>query len=525
MKHSVPGDILSAFSGARRPVALGRKDLADLKAWETSKHPERTWALFSCIDVGWKKAGAGAPTPKAIALVDFSQLPADWFRPNEQYQQPVLSQLFEFFRAGLKRCKVKVSTYFVCGGYFELSFPKADLAKMEALAQLHRGFVGDGPRFLGAVPAAWADWSKVSVEKLDEIRATRPPASASTLGKRTAPKKPTAKPSKPAPASTPAVTATAPLPPRFVVAFDTHAGWWLRLNGDRLPYRANTKGVNFAKQGEVVGVDLRTTASPAAQAITRPPFFITDGASASIWLAKLINRCAACGSARLSLVSTGGGDQVPCHECGGMYALADFTALNPQRVTVEWAARLEGRWRPGEEDVVVEHRPALLSASGARAAAAASRIASRLELRAFSPGQDGDQAVLALGEQPRLRAVRLWYSTLTDRGLAALASYPTLEDVNAGNNRDGVTDDGARSLAKLSALRHVNLEQTAVGDAGLAALAKLPALETLRLAATRVTDAGLKALRGHPALRWLELGRNVSAQGRAHLATIPNLER
>ena len=205
-----------------------------------------------------------------------------------------------------------------------------------------------------------------------------------------------------------------------------------------------------------------------------------------------------------------------------MYALDAFRGA--PHVTVEWSARLEGKWRAGDEAVLLESAPAFVSASGAQASAAARKIASALELRGFAPGEAADEALLALGEQPRLRALHLWYSGLGDRGLAALPRYATLEQVNAGNNK-AVTDAGALSLAKLTELRRLELAQTSVGDEGLAAIAKLPALETLVLNSTKVTDDGLSALRKHPRLREIRIGWTaITNAGLKHLATIPNLQ-
>jgi hypothetical protein len=67
--------------------------------------------------------------------------------------------------------------------------------------------------------------------------------------------------------------------------------------------------------------------------------------------------------------------------------------------------------------------------------------------------------------------------------------------------RSQVTDAGAATLAKLSSLERLHLENTKLTDAGLAQLAGLKSLEYLNVYGTKITDAGLGKLATCSALR------------------------
>ena len=58
-----------------------------------------------------------------------------------------------------------------------------------------------------------------------------------------------------------------------------------------------------------------------------------------------------------------------------------------------------------------------------------------------------------------------------------------------------MSDDGARSMRDMSALRHVNLDSCPVGDGAARALSNLPDLESVTLADT---DVGPRARRWRP---------------------------
>lgn len=69
--------------------------------------------------------------------------------------------------------------------------------------------------------------------------------------------------------------------------------------------------------------------------------------------------------------------------------------------------------------------------------------------------------------------------------------------------RSQVTDAAADTLAKMTALERLHLENTKVSDTGLAKLAALQSLEYLNLYGTKTTDAGIAKLAGAKGLKKL----------------------
>lgn len=310
--------------------------------------------------------------------------------------------------------------------------------------------------------------------------------------------------------------------------YDQQLGWWLREPDDEYSYayRANIRGVFFARRGSAVGVDLRKVKQGTTLSFTRPQTFIADAKTAAAVLPRLLDqRCPTCAGAQLRLHSedTLPAEQVACLGCGGMYDLPTFVEQQGYPLATCWGLRLEGRWSPGDDRRAAALAPLSVSAKGAQACEAALAVARACQPVAFAAEVIDDRGLAALGPQPRLEALRLWYTRITDQGLATVARLSSLRELNAGNNA-GITDAGIERLAALGGLTTLNLEQTALGDAGLAALARLPALRSLSMARTRISDAGLRALRDHPGLEEIDIASNpISDAGIEHLATIPNL--
>jgi hypothetical protein len=110
-----------------------------------------------------------------------------------------------------------------------------------------------------------------------------------------------------------------------------------------------------------------------------------------------------------------------------------------------------------------------------------------------------------LGELARDSAVGLHAEgQMTDALLDAVSRVDGLTTLNLSGSK-GLTDDGAKCLARLQELRHLDLSGTAITDHGLAVLRDLPALETLNLSMTRVTDAGMAHLSSCDRLQRVEL--------------------
>lgn len=81
-----------------------------------------------------------------------------------------------------------------------------------------------------------------------------------------------------------------------------------------------------------------------------------------------------------------------------------------------------------------------------------------------------DESAQRLAELcPRLKRVSLPKGPISDTGVAALATVPTLQHVDLGGCR-GVTDAGVLALSSCRALRHLVLRSTSISDSGLAYL-------------------------------------------------------
>jgi hypothetical protein len=104
---------------------------------------------------------------------------------------------------------------------------------------------------------------------------------------------------------------------------------------------------------------------------------------------------------------------------------------------------------------------------------------------------------------------------MTDELLERVSRLDHLTTLHLEGSR-AVTDAGLRHLARLPALRRLNLSGTGISDRGLATFAQLPALESLALCWTGITDAGMSALSACTRLRALDLGGTGTGDGAIH---------
>jgi hypothetical protein len=130
--------------------------------------------------------------------------------------------------------------------------------------------------------------------------------------------------------------------------------------------------------------------------------------------------------------------------------------------------------------------------------------------RAIAASRDWDAviALLALNPACRLDAA----GQMTDAVLADVSRVETVTELDLGGSK-ALTDQGVRHLARLPALKHLDLSGTAVTDRGLDVLRDLPSLETLSLAMTRVTDEGVALLAGCHDLRRVNLSWTQTGNG------------
>ena len=131
------------------------------------------------------------------------------------------------------------------------------------------------------------------------------------------------------------------------------------------------------------------------------------------------------------------------------------------------------------------------------------------------------------GDPPALRELSLEATRVTGRAgvLVAGAFASSLVGFNAAFTE--MSDDGARSMRDMSALRRVNLDSCPVGDGAARALSNLPSLESVTLADTDVGNDGVEALaRRATRLTHLDLGHTlVDDDGVEHLLLLKHTLR
>lgn len=124
----------------------------------------------------------------------------------------------------------------------------------------------------------------------------------------------------------------------------------------------------------------------------------------------------------------------------------------------------------------------------------------------------------------KLKKLRLARTQVGDPGLEALSECSTLEDLDLSEN-SLITDAGMAHLAKLSALRKLNLWRVQITDSGILMLAPLTKMEWLNLDNTRLSDAGLPVLTDMNALTFLHLGSTqITEAGASSLFHLKNLK-
>lgn len=131
-----------------------------------------------------------------------------------------------------------------------------------------------------------------------------------------------------------------------------------------------------------------------------------------------------------------------------------------------------------------------------------------------APFNDDDGA--AVGSLKELRFLRLDYTQITDRTLAALTKLQHLTGLSLAFAR--ITDAGVGQVAKIRTIRQLSLKGSPIGDAAVKALVQLPNLQRLILSHTKITDAAVPYLAKMPALKAVAIDKTaVTKQGHAKL--------
>lgn len=127
-----------------------------------------------------------------------------------------------------------------------------------------------------------------------------------------------------------------------------------------------------------------------------------------------------------------------------------------------------------------------------------------------------------LAQVPRMRSITLLSPKVTDQSLSVLTKNKGLQRLTIW--RATVTDAGLAQLAQLRLLQ-IAFRQLRITDEGLSALASIPSLKSLSIhSCPQLTGLGLAQLRSLPHLQHLRLdGRNFTDAGLSTLRELPNL--
>ena len=116
------------------------------------------------------------------------------------------------------------------------------------------------------------------------------------------------------------------------------------------------------------------------------------------------------------------------------------------------------------------------------------QVLRELDLRGTEVTADGFKALILL---PHIE--ELWLPThVTDEELPLVARIEALRILNLTSTQ--ITDDGLAALSSLARLKQLALDRTSVSDAGLKHLMKLPSLAHINAAYSDITGDGVKAM-------------------------------
>ncbi len=154
---------------------------------------------------------------------------------------------------------------------------------------------------------------------------------------------------------------------------------------------------------------------------------------------------------------------------------------------------------------------------------ALTRLTELEELYVAGTVVDDDSCKLIAGF-PKLKKLRLARNQVSDAGLDTLSVCSMLEELDLSEDAL-LTDTGMAHIAKLTALKKLNLWRVQISDEGALKLAPLTTLEWLNLDNTKLTDAGLPLLKNMKALIFLHLGSTqITAAGTDHLIHLTALK-
>jgi hypothetical protein len=153
----------------------------------------------------------------------------------------------------------------------------------------------------------------------------------------------------------------------------------------------------------------------------------------------------------------------------------------------------------------------------------------KLEVLNLAGSGIGDAGVKEIVTLKGLKALSICSTHVSDAGLHEIAAgLPQLEDLNICQIREWTDAGIIEAVAKMKNLRILSIGNTDIGDKGFAALAALPKLEELHMIGTKVTEKGSLAIGRFPALRKLRIGMHqitdATAREIAKIKTLKELD-
>ena len=138
----------------------------------------------------------------------------------------------------------------------------------------------------------------------------------------------------------------------------------------------------------------------------------------------------------------------------------------------------------------------------------------------FMPADDED--IAALARLPALRNLQLTCERLTKKGKARIGSLTSLETLVV---YDAVDDDFAAALGCLANLKKLYLYDAHITDAGMAHVGKPRSLTTLSICDNLMTDIGVRSIEKLENLEDLSIeGENLSGAAAAYLQPLLKLK-
>jgi internalin A len=135
---------------------------------------------------------------------------------------------------------------------------------------------------------------------------------------------------------------------------------------------------------------------------------------------------------------------------------------------------------------------------------------------------DSDMPLLV--QMKDLKRLDLSLTRISDRGMRALKTAPSIEELNL-SFAEQITDEGAATVKNWKHLRRLNLRGTKITDATLEFLSGAASLEWLDIGWAQITDTGLDHLASLTNLRALTMGGNkLTDTSLRFLRQLPQIE-